>query len=1002
MGCGSWIKDSIGMFILSYLMLVMMIYSYLPGSGIWFFLIICIVLLGLMIAGGWALVIPLSEIYLFIIYPTVKIWLWTGVALIKLGVFFLSYPFLFLGASGSWIMDVYGGAIGNMITNKPVKSDDVRTSGDTKKRPKASYTIIFLFFSFILLSFFGSGPEGWLQLITQATFIVPLIALISLGLTITISGLVKKYSGGEDGEDQQQKEVQGRQEGKERSAGPDEAISALDAGEKIGENSARMYKDLKKTKKTYNKIGDKHKKKVGKVARKGGGKAQKMLGTVSDSARLIPLFGNTLMGIAGVGSGVTGALLSGGLLLIALLILFVVSTAILSIFLGLFWSIVVAPFLSEILGGMAGPAAAVAGYANSWVFFSGSIAPDIPALDFTEERNAIKGLQTNLGCYLDPATLRECQRNQSRRPGAEAQGKEFALEVSRFRLGAGNEYNIGGLDKKDGPRVSLSLSNPVKNRYGIDARNVFYRVRIESDAKPAGCKTSYLPIGQSGRIDDIEGGGTISAGRTATPATQPDNLTIANCGLLQPTKAGISVTPKTDIIYNYSSVSDVDVRMMSANHLGSENTDIQQDRRKSKTADTPVQAFLNPVEPVTFNSSGEMEPTPMTLQIGFQATGYGLDGYRGIPEDIEITMGDLVPVTEIDSINGNCKDLTKIDDNTYELSDSGLEKSFRTQRFREDFWYTKGNQPSYLNCRVAIKPNLIEDISPTGETTRLTIDANYTVLNTEFMKSSGGSARRTLDVVNRRCRPGLPCPLLVTKEEANETNKLRYTCDPSWRFDAEAFGGCTVVKNQPDWGNPIKYNNDNSYSSTIKPGESALTIKEVKKQIDQNPPQYNGEDWGEGLKTDSFLTLDDSIAVGIKNPPTKVSRSEFAGVSIQDEHAGWVLYREGGSKPDIKLEKLNTAFCPESSEQQILETIADQVGTLKENIIYTQYIHIHEDIGSATQLGLDLLSGGLLYERECNAAGYWENEGWKSGGSDGTDSGTYGSETRNEEGHPGY
>jgi hypothetical protein len=958
MGCGSWIKDSIGMFILSYLMLVMMIYSYLPGSGILLFIIICIVLLLLMIAGGWALVIPLSEIYLFIIYPTVKIWLWTGVSLIKLGIFFLSYPFLFLGASGSWLMDVYKGAIGNLI----------KENTDGKNRPKASYTIVYLFFMFILLSLFGFSPQNLLQLITQATLLAPVIALIPLALTITISGIVKKYSGN-SGSSEQQKELQEQQ----RTVGPDETMDAMEKGKKIGEDAAHTYDNLKEakdayddTKGVYNKIGDKHKRKVGRVAKKGGGRAQKMLGTVVDSARVIPRFGSILTSIAGVGSGVTGALLSGGLLLIALLILFIGSTFILSLFLGAFWSIVVAPFLSEILGGMAGPAAAVAGYANSWAIFGGTIAPDIPAVDLTAEKNALRSATTNIGCYFDPACIAEMQRNQSQRPGAEAQGREFALEVSQFSVGAGRTYNIGSRDKKDGPGVYLVAKNPLKNYWGIPAYDVKYRVRLSHTDGPENCTSEYYPLDQTGRVSDIgERGGVIDAGRTASARKEPDKINLENCGMLQPAglgpQGGINFRPEVDLEYNYSSLSELNVRLMSSKHLTDRETDIVQDSKQSMTAKTPVQAYINMREPVLFknDSSGDRKSDIYTLKIGFQASGYKVSGYRVIPEDIRITTSDYLTPVEGEGSANSCKSLEKVSENTYKLSDYGLKNSFNSQKNNDDFWYTKGIKPQLILCDVKIDESIIGTISPTSETARLTIDANYTVRNTQSMTGDESD----LKIVNRRCGSTLPCPLLVTKEESKNSKYLNYQCDKSWRFYAAIDGGCTVVENQEDWGNPVRYNKDNPFPSKIETGESAFVMSNVISQIKNNPPKIAAKGRLETKRISH--SFDRSAVIGIENSPEEMKENpSIAGITVKDKHAGWILYTEGSTK-EVKLERLNKAYCFENKKPDVEQDLATKFGISKDNIIYAEYVEQTPDILSRFDFAIDYFSSGTIWEREC-------------------------------------
>jgi stress-induced morphogen len=883
---------------------------------------------------GFILSIPIAIIFAqawtFALYPGIKIGIMAPVVVLQiLAYFFIRTPLKLVGSSASRIWNGFEAAIENM-------------ESEEKKRPKIRYILLYLFFFVALLIVFGVNLNSIGSLLTQAIFITVPIVFLPLILTFFVSALAVR--GGSKGE----------KDGKNQLYERRERSSTVD---KYKEKGRQMKEGAKKGKKAYNdlkEVGEKADK-VKDIANKGGKAENKGLMRIAKSLEKVPGLKRLAPSIAEASGGTVILVLILGLIAI-LITWFIVMIA--------FWALsyfflagILFPFLAELLAPLGGAAAGFAGAIEGYAIIGASVAPDTPDVQTTGFNNAIRQAQARLGCMMQPGCYQERLRNQSQRPGAEAKGQEFGLKIERFSVNRGAPLDIQGLYKDDTLDMRLDVENPIRGLKGIDAHGAWYRVNIKSEADQAKCESDWVPLDAAGRTSVLDGGGKIPKGTTAQAIEPPDNITLKNCGMLQPTGpgrfGGVNFEPEADVIYNYSSQSTLNVDIMSEKYRGDE--DIKQGMKKSVTARTPVQAYLNVYSPLTFNiRNGDRTPRVYSLQIGFDPTDYEISRFKVIPEDIKIYGSELlVPVGESNMINsGSCDDLKRASsgENVFVLSEEGIRTNFGTQKGGD--WYRITAEPG-LSCDMTINPDMLDQISRTGESAQLSIDANYTVMNTEEdMRLSGGDSEDSFKVVNRLCGPSTPCPLLVTEKETENSPYLRNDCVANWRANAQIDGpgnkgGCTVVKNKYKWGLPEEYNRDFSeFSSVITEGESAFTIKTVKNQIDNNPPKTSGG---------NILTIENSVnekaAIGLKQSPKEKAKEEgiLESISSSSDHKGWILYAQRGDTQKMKLEMISQSFCGKKevegkdkkkdiSKQKMKKKIASEFSVKLENIYYAKFI----------------------------------------------------------------
>ncbi|MFB6192801.1 MAG: hypothetical protein ABEK00_00965 [Candidatus Nanohaloarchaea archaeon] len=456
---------------------------------------------------------------------------------------------------------------------------------------------------------------------------------------------------------------------------------------------------------------------------------------------------------------------------------------------------------------------------------SNAVGNQVIGLDLGDKILAVQKAFQQVRCMGNAACMQRWMFNNTQRPESEVEGREYKLRIEGFSVNSGDTVNVAGRRPGYVLPVSFSVYNPRYGLKGIDAHNAKYRVRIQKAQGFAGlsgaknlCSTGWKAL--NGQYAASYGGetGTIYAGGFATPLGSLDSLNLSNCGLMQP---GLSLNRhvELDVRYQYSSQSQISFEAMAADNIKG-----RPDFKKSETADTPVKTYINVQDPVTYvNKKGEVVPNIFLVKVGFSSAQNNIR-YKVHPE--ELVIHDSSETVDVDHApqyqelvdTANCRGLKKVGKNTYKLSD--FKQQYIKSRYEEGRWNTPKNSPSKAVCAMILENP--ESISPSGESLRMSVDANYTVEVSESVTN--------FKVQNTRCGAGYErrnCPFLVPKDKKDEyeieSEHLISRCDRDLRL--QATDGCDVRKggiNGGDWRTVNLWNNA-SVDGDIEEGETAYT-----------------------------------------------------------------------------------------------------------------------------------------------------------------------------------
>lgn len=513
-------------------------------------------------------------------------------------------------------------------------------------------------------------------------------------------------------------------------------------------------------------------------------------------------------------------------------------------------------------------------------------------------------------CIGNVACVRQWQFNNTQRPGSEAVGQEYSLNIENFGVNDGFPLDVANRRSDDRVPVDFSVYNPRHGLKGITARNVAYRIRIYDNVgsiiRDPDCQTSWMPLGGEYTNDNFGENGTILPGGFATPLGTHGELELRECGLLQPA-LGLRRHVKLQVAYDYSSQSTLQVQAMSNENMRS--LEERPSFKKSQTADTPVKTYVNVESPITYriNDNGGAESSVFGLKVGFE-TGQKDVNYR--VDTAEFKLYDSSKTVDVDSgdigseVSGvSCKDLSMIgrsnqgipedanipegyrriqnqDLNTNEDTSvyafSGRMTDYLSDR-QSGSWFESGSGPSPARCAMVLKDP--RSISPTGETLTFRIDANYTVMLEEKVEG--------FKSINSRCEnANYNCPMLVPASESS--SDLISECESSIRVDAN--NGCDV-RSADNWRFIERIN---KYDREIEEGETAYLWSRVKDEMPDtgifNESVFRSENPSIGLKEENFVEL-----MGGKTGALIAEGSESQG--------------------DVRYESIGTTFCQDNLEK---------------------------------------------------------------------------------------
>ena len=601
--------------------------------------------------------------------------------------------------------------------------------------------------------------------------------------------------------------------------------------------------------------------------------------------------GGSAAGAGGLGGSVVA---SGGTILIVLLILVVVwiitsliAIAIAGIIAGLLWG-----YIAGIVPIIAGPVMGALGLGGAYAnWLGGSAANSGVAVSlfqgdmFSEEKRALAQAGAKMGCMLEgPQCLRQWRMNNTVRPGSEARGEEYELAIQQFGLGT-ESVDVAYKEANYTLPVNFLVSNTRNGLKGIRARNVSYKISV-LDSEKTYCTTGWDPISS---FDD-ESKDYILPGLGVTPTESLEDINLGDCGLLQPS-LGQNVVMELQVKYQYSSQATLYVDAMSRKHRREQG--ITPGFKKSQTAKTPVQSYINVKEPITYyeTESGERKVVPFAARFGFETPGFNVR-YRVNPESIRIVDSSLT--TDTSTCNG-LKSSSQ-GENTYSVSDSAER---RINLRQQGNWFDADTSPSPLRCTMKIEKDDKGQISPTGEELVMRIDGNYTIVKEDQM--TGFNVKNT--ICSRR-----NCPLLVTQEYAdNSTYELYSECTMGNTIDSR--GGCSIrVPNSSgmNWRIPNLETHNGSYI-TVDQGNIARRLENFL------------ADAPDDVTIDNKQSTNSSYAETLINSGGPNDYEAFGVPKEQDiqrqgtSSAGVVFYEETSNPNNVQVESLRAKLCSENT-----------------------------------------------------------------------------------------
>jgi len=487
---------------------------------------------------------------------------------------------------------------------------------------------------------------------------------------------------------------------------------------------------------------------------------------------------------------------------------------------------------------------------------------DVPNIGAT----VAQGVKT-LECVGNVACVRQWQFNNTQRPGSEEVGQEYNLKIENFDVNDGFPLDVANRQSDDRVPIDFSVYNPRHGLKGIEAQNVAYRVGVY-DSKGSlldnpGCQTGWLPLGGEYADNNFGQNGTILPGGFATPLGTHSELTLRECGILQPA-LGVNRRVKLQLAYDYSSQSTLQVQAMSRDNMLS--LEQRPSFKKSQTADTPVKTYVNVESPITYRNdeaTGEAESSIFGLRVGFE-TGQRDIKYRVHTEGFKLY--DSGETIDVDSAGGfdsdaiSCEDLNHQQNNRYTFS---TEMTDYLDNRQEGAWFESNSGPSPARCSMVLEnPG---SISPTGETLTFRIDANYTVLLEEVATG--------FKVQNSQCTR-YECPMLVPQShEEVSTGNLISQCESSIRLDANK--GCSARYGE-DWPDTVQdYALKDDVDSKIEEGETAVIWENVLSAVSKEMPSGRSQFTytTDGIDSDTVIGVELSSLTDVDTGVVGLTRS---------------------------------------------------------------------------------------------------------------------------------
>lgn len=466
----------------------------------------------------------------------------------------------------------------------------------------------------------------------------------------------------------------------------------------------------------------------------------------------IPLIGDELAGIV-AGSGALGPAI---LVIVVLLMMFVAQFAI--------YTLVVLPWLGGQMAAILGPSGgAAAQYGEDTAAWARDSIGDryVGSVQLNDEMQAVGEARQRVYClFKGPACLRQWQFNNTQRPDSSDVGEEFGLEVREFRLGSGDSIDVAYKDEGYSIPVSFQISNTRHGLDGIIAKNVQYRVKIvDSRFGPNNpyCDTGWQHVDAFDSDGDGADNDVYPGTSAATGFLRIDNLTLGDCNMRQPA-LGDYRSAQLYVKYDYFSQATLYFDAMSRDYQV--NQDISVAPKDSVTADTPVKAAINVMDPAIFETelggiNSQQFPVRVTLNSEDRSVDYQV-------KDFKIRKSSAACVTDGD---GDCADQESEymecsfqpityqgDSNNFFEPDQTAKKQMIVSAeggIENDYWFTRNRPAPIIGCQMQLDES--QNFNPSGETLTMGVAANYTVRLENSIES--------LKLINSRCTT-INCPIL--------------------------------------------------------------------------------------------------------------------------------------------------------------------------------------------------------------------------------------------------
>ena len=601
---------------------------------------------------------------------------------------------------------------------------------------------------------------------------------------------------------------------------------------------------------------------------------------------------------AAAGSAATAAAPAILAILLAIIILAFVVAIQAVIVVAVFWGLVLTylPMILGPIGGALGLGGAYADWLGGAAANSGAGVSLLQGGAFAEEKRALAQAGAKMQCMLKgPQCLRQWQMNNTVRPGSDARGERYELTIEQFNFGT-DSIDVAYKEANYTLPINFLVSNTRNGLKGISAREVRYRINI-MDSSETYCSTGWKPISSFEIEDDASPdpeNDYILPGLGVSPTDSMEQINLGNCELLQPS-LGINRVAELQVKYKYSSQATLYVDAMSRENRRDEG--IQPSFKKSETAKTPVQSYINVNSPISYyeTESGERNAVPFAARFGFETPGFNVK-YRIDPDSVEIVDSSVTNHTS------TCNGLEKKEGepNVYEISDTAKQ---RINLRQEETWFTADTSPSPLRCTMKISEEDVYDISPTGEQLIMRIDGNYTIVKSNQMSS--------FNIKNTLCSRN-NCPLLVTKGFA-EDSKWNLSTECTSETSVDSRNGCGVRQPEDlDGDGEMEMNwrvpelaERNGRQVSIQQGDQAWSVSNLMSNIvDTDEIDFDRSKTHSNL--DDLSSGSDTVPVGFNE--REVDRQARGNVE------GMVFYEEERELSDIKVETFSGVLCQQEAD----------------------------------------------------------------------------------------